>query len=174
MRHDLCHRRCPQASLASQRPTRGGRGGEGRQTQKPGNAGSTRWPCRFTQHLWLKGLVMRDQQGGPCAGADRGRRQNGSEGAVLTGLPQVSPRHGWRVAGGQGGARRSEVHSDVGQVQKRYNIVLGPTQLNTIQQSLWQDFAKGLIMCTRVALCGHPALPLKHLPPKTLNTLNPP
>ena len=71
---------------------------------------------------------MRDQQGGPCTGADRGRRQNGSEGAVLTGLPQVSPRPGWRVAGGQGGARRFEVHGDVGQVPKRYNIVLSPTQ----------------------------------------------
>jgi hypothetical protein len=87
---------------------------------------------------------MRDQQGGPCAGADRGRRQSGSEVAALTGLPQVSPRPGWRVAGGQGGARRFEVHCDVGQVPKRYNIVLSPTQLNTIQQSLWQDLAKPL------------------------------
>ena len=181
MQH-ACDRPCILVSAPRQALHRSGRlagvrGGMGVRLRGLVNAGSTRWPCRFTQHLWLKGLVMRDQPGGPCAGADRGRRQNGSEGAVLTGLPQVSPRPGWSVAGGQGGALRFEAHGDVGQVQKRYNIVLGPTQLNTIQQSLWQDLAKPLqhlyMSCTLWTPASNDSL--KPLPPKGLNTsLNPP
>ena len=120
MRHDLCHRRCggptnrgavlarmrrpwhtclcPQASLASQWPTRGGEGGEGRQTQRsgkcginkvalplhptplaqrPGNAGSTRRPLRWGRPRPAAKRLRRGRANGPAARVPPARLEGG-------------------------------------------------------------------------------------------------